>query len=115
MKIALNLIKIFVFILALYILTQNSSQFVDIKLLNNTYTGVNLLIVILVTLTVGAMLGAIFMALSAIQSRAELKSLRNKNRQLLSELESLRNISIDEIPEEEAPQPSSPAVKTESP
>lgn len=114
MKIALNLIKIFVFIVALYILTQNSSQFVDIKLLNNTYTGINLLIVILISLTVGAMLGAIFMAFSMIQSRAELKSLRHKNRQLLNELESLRNISIDEIPDEAALQPASPAVKTES-
>lgn len=103
MKIALNLLKIFMFIFALYILTQNSGQYVDINFINTTFSGVNLLIVILISLTVGAVLGAVFMAFAVIQSRTEVKTLRDKNRQLIKELENLRNISIDEIPDEELP------------
>jgi uncharacterized integral membrane protein len=101
MKIALNLVKILIFIFALYILTQNSGQYVDINFINATYSDVNLLVIILISLTVGAVLGAVFMAFAVIQSRSEVKNLRNKNRQLIKELENLRNISIDEIPDEE--------------
>lgn len=115
MKIVLNLIKILIFIFALFILTQNNDQYVDIKFITTTYTGVNLLVVILISLTVGAVLGAVFMAFSVIQSRGDVKTLRSKNRQLMSELENLRNISIDEIPEEDtAPQVPAPVSKSES-
>ena len=103
MKIILNLLKILIFILALYILTQNSGQYVKIEILGYHNPQVSLLVVLIVTLTVGAVLGAVFMAFSLIQTHAELRKLRNKNRQLMSELENLRNISIDEIPDEDVP------------
>lgn len=113
MKIAINLVKILIFIFALYILTLNNDQYVNIKFINTTYSGINLLVVILFALTVGAVLGAVFMAFSVIHSRAEVKELRTKNRQLLRELENLRNISIDEIPDE-APPPQLPAPVSKS-
>ncbi|NIT61694.1 MAG: DUF1049 domain-containing protein [Aliifodinibius sp.] len=101
MKIALNLLKILIFIFALFILAQNTRQYVDIELLTYSYSNVNLLVVILVSLTIGAVLGAVFMAFSIIQSHSQVKELRNKNRQLINELENLRNISIEEIPDED--------------
>lgn len=113
MKIFLNLVKIAVFILALWVLTQNSGQYVDIQIFRTTFLNVNLLVVILVTLTVGAVIGAIFMAFSMLQGRAEVKNLRNKNNQLLRELENLRNLSIDEIPDEEMPQLDAPPAQSE--
>ncbi len=113
MKIFLNLLKIAIFILALWILTQNSGQYVDIQIFRTSFLNVNLLVVILVTLTVGAVIGAVFMALSVIQARAEIKDLRNKNQQLLRELENLRNVSIDDIPDEEMPQLDAPAAQPE--
>ncbi|GEM_PF-3426878 len=100
MKIVLNLLKLLIFILALYILTQNSGQSVAIKLLGYQNPSVPLLVVLIITLTVGAVLGAVFMAFSLIQTQSELRNLRNKNKQLMNELENLRNISIDEIPDE---------------
>lgn len=108
MKIFLTLIKIAVFFLALVVLTQNSGQYVDITLLNRTYPNVDLLFVIIVTLTIGTVLGGVFMAFLVIQERAERNKLRQKNRQLLQELENLRNVAIEEIPEEDLPQISAP-------
>jgi len=101
MKIFLNLIKILFILLILFLLTQNANQYVDIRLLNYHFQGVNLYIVIILSVALGALLGAIFMSFSVLQTRNEMKDLRRKNRQLQKELESLRNVSIDEIPEEE--------------
>ncbi len=109
MKIFLTFVKILVFLVALFVLTQNNGQYVDITIFNSTFTGVNLLAVILITLTSGAVVGGIFMAFLVLQAKSEIKELRKKNRQLLTELESLRNMSIDEIPEEgDLPQISAP-------
>jgi len=115
MKIVLIFVKILLFLLALVVLTQNSGQYVNITLFNNSFNDVNLLAVILITLTLGAVVGGVFMSLLVIQTRGEIKTLRNKNKQLLGELESLRNMSIDEIPEDgDLPQISTPAFKPES-
>ncbi len=101
MKIILNLAKILLIILLLFVLTQNADQYVDIDLFTYHFSGVNLYIVIIVSLTVGAMFGAVFMAFYVIQASGEVRELKRKNRQLLKELENLRNISIEEIPDEE--------------
>jgi uncharacterized integral membrane protein len=103
MKIFLNFLKILIFILTLYLLSQNSREFVSISLFRNTYPNVSLMTVIIITLTVGAVIGGIFMAFSAIQQQSEIRQLRQRNRQLLTELESLRNVSIDEIPDDDIP------------
>ena len=100
MKIILNLLKIFIFIIALYILASNSSQYVTLNLLNQTIPQVSLLAVILVSVTIGAVIGAIYMAFSVIQHQSDIRELKQKNSRLITELENLRNISIDEIPED---------------
>lgn len=115
MKIFLALIKIAVFFLALVVLTQNSGQYVNITLLNRTYENVDLLFVIIITLTIGTVLGGVFMAFLVIQERAERNKLKQKNRQLLQELESLRNVAIEEIPDEEFPQIAAPAAGAPQP
>lgn len=111
MKIALNLAKILIFILALYVLTQNSNQTVDVKLLGNSYPAVSLLVVVLISLTAGAVLGAVFMAFAVIQGRSNLRALRARNQQLMSELENLRNISVEDIPDENLPEPPAAATR----
>lgn len=103
MKIILNLLKILLIIVLLFLLTQNANQSVSINLLNYSFQNVNLYLVIIVSLTIGAMLGAVFMAFSVLQSRKEVRDLKRKTQQLTKELENLRNVSIDEIPEQETP------------
>ena len=100
MKIILNFLKIFIFIIALYILASNSSQYVTLNLLNQTIPQVSLLAVILVSVTIGAVIGAIYMAFSVIQHQSDIRELKQKNSRLMTELENLRNISIDQIPED---------------
>lgn len=110
MKIVLNLIKILLFILILYILTQNSNQYVQISLLTYQNPKVSLLVVLIASLTIGAVVGAVFMAFSLIQANSEVKKLKQKNKQLMSELENLRNVSVEEIPDEDVPSLSSPTT-----
>ncbi len=101
MKILGNLIKILVIVLLVYVLIQNAGQKVDLRLFTLYYSNLHFSIILLLTLGVGAVLGALMMGISLIHTRAEIRELKRKNRQLTKELENLRNISIDEIPEED--------------
>lgn len=101
MKILGNLIKILVVVLLMYVLFQNADQKVDLVLFTLPPQNMSLSIVLLLTLGIGAILGAVMMSISLLQSRSEIRLLAKKNKQLTRELENLRNISIDEIPEDE--------------
>ncbi len=100
MRIILAFLKLVIFVLALFILIANANQEVTIRLLTFTFPQVNLVTVIVVSMTLGGVLGAIFMAFNVIQSNSKIKQLNLKNRQLSQELDNLRNASIEEIPEE---------------
>jgi len=117
MKIFFTTVKFTLYILSIVIfsviLSQNSGQYVNIKILSRMYSQIDLLNVILITLTIGTVLGGVFIAFMVIQSRAEVKKLKSKNRQLLKELESLRNMSIDEIPDEGAHELPAPAIQND--
>ncbi len=117
MKIFFTIVKFTLYILSIVIfsviLSQNSGQYVNIKILSRMYSQVDLLNVILITLTIGTVLGGVFISFMVIQSRAEVKKLKSKNRQLLKELENLRNMSIDEIPDDETPRLPIPAIKND--
>lgn len=109
MRSILILVQVLVFVLALAFLIQNHGQPVAINLLGFvTYPQVDLLVVILVSLTAGAVLTWVLMTFVMIQSRSDLRQLKKKNRQLQSELQNLRNISIDEIPDDDLPQLAAP-------
>jgi uncharacterized membrane protein YciS (DUF1049 family) len=101
MKIFLNLLIIAIIVLVLIILTQNADQSVDVEVLTYGQTGINLVFVMIISFTVGAMFGAAFMAFSAIQAKAKVREIQRQNKTLTIELEKLRNISIDEIPEQD--------------
>jgi uncharacterized membrane protein YciS (DUF1049 family) len=101
MKIFLNLLIIAIIVLVLIILTQNADQIVDVDVLTYSQTGINLVFVMIISFTVGAMFGAAFMAFSAIQAKARVREIQRQNRSLTNELEKLRNISIDEIPDQD--------------
>ena len=100
MKIIENIVKILLVLLLLFVLVQNSGQHVDLQIFTLFYPDINLSIVLLVTLGFGAILGAVMLSFNFIQVRSENRMLQKKNSQLTKELENLRNISIDEIPDE---------------
>jgi uncharacterized integral membrane protein len=108
MKIIENLIKILLVLLLLFVLVQNSDQRVNLQIFTLFFSKINLAIVLLITLGMGAILGAILLSFSVIQARSELRISLKKNKQLTRELENLRNISIDEIPEEASKGSASP-------
>ena len=101
MKIFLNLLIIAIIVLVLIILTQNADQSVDVDVLTYSQTNINLVFVMIISFTVGAMFGAAFMAFSVIQAKAKVREIQRKNKTLSIELEKLRNVSIDEIPDQE--------------
>ncbi|HFE63893.1 MAG TPA: LapA family protein [Caldithrix sp.] len=105
MKILGNIIKILVVVLLVYVLIQNADQIVDLKLFTFYYPEVHFSLIILITLGIGAILGAVMMSFSIMQLRSEVRNLQRKNKQLTQELENLRNISVDEIPEDSFPSP----------
>jgi uncharacterized integral membrane protein len=100
MKIIENVLKIIVVLLLLFVLIQNSGQRINLFLFTMSYDEINLAIVLLITLGFGAILGALLLSFSLIHTHNEVRQLQKKNRQLTKELENLRNISIDEIPDE---------------
>ncbi|RMI17492.1 MAG: LapA family protein [Calditrichaeota bacterium] len=112
MKIFVYLLQILIIILAVVFLVQHHNQLVDIKILwFYTIPRVQLWAVILFSFTAGAVVAWMLMSFYIIRTRSETRALKHKNRQLLSELESLRNISLEEIPEDAIPETPPPAPK----
>ena len=101
MKIIGNLVKILLVVLLLYVLVQNAEQRIDLQLFTLYYPQIHLSIILLLTLAIGAILGAVLVSMSLINSRSEIRDLQRNNKQLTQELENLRNISIDEITDED--------------
>jgi uncharacterized integral membrane protein len=99
MKIIENLIKILIVLLLLFLLIQNSDQRINLQLFTLYYPNVNVAIVLLITLGIGAILGAVMLSFNVLSLRSEIRNMQKKNKQLTRELENLRNISIEEIPD----------------
>ena len=92
----------------LWFFAMNLGQYVTIQLFQNTYHDVNLIVVIFITFFIGTIVGAILLSSYVLNSRAEIRTLKRDRNKLLSELDGLRNLSIDEIPEADTkitPQP----------
>ena len=99
----MRIISIFVWIIIgailLWFFAMNLGQNVDINLFQTKYENVNLIIVIFITLFAGIIVGAILLSSLVLKSKAEVRSLNRERSKLLKELDGLRNLSIDEIPE----------------
>lgn len=100
MKLIENLAKILAVVLLLFVLIQNAEEKIDLRIFTLYYSEVHLAIVLLITLGIGAILGSILLSISILQMKSEIRILNKKNKQLTKELENLRNISVEEIPEE---------------
>ena len=95
----MKLLKIFValvlVIIILYFLLQNNNP-VDVDLVFYQKEGVAVSVVMLGALGVGMLIGYGVALMMILAGKSELRSLKNKNQQLVEELNDLRNASIDE-------------------
>ena len=95
----MKLVKIFValvlVIIILYFLLQNNNP-VDVDLVFYQKEGVAVSVVMLGALGVGMLIGYGVALMMILAGKSELRSLKNKNQQLVEELNDLRNASIDE-------------------
>lgn len=99
----MRLFGIFIWIIIgailLWFFAMNLDQYVTIQLFQLTYHGVNLIVVIFITFFIGTIVGAILLSSYVLNSRVEIRTLKKERSKLLNELDGLRNISIDEIPD----------------
>ena len=102
MKIVMNIFNIFVLFVLFYLLMINLDK-VDLYLLNPdtaAYENVPVNLVILAASAFGALLGVLLTTFSLFRQKNELRIIKKKNRQLKQELDNLRNISVEEIPDD---------------
>ena len=96
----MRLVKIFLLILfnliIIIFMTQNSVERVDIYFFNYTIQGTYLNVVLLVTLLFGVITGFLSSIFVVLSHKTQIKSLQNQNKQLMEELNDLRNVAIDE-------------------
>jgi uncharacterized integral membrane protein len=85
--------------LVLWFFAMNLGQYVTIHLFQTTYQNVNLVVVIFITLFIGTIVGAILLSSYVLNARSEVRALRKEKTKLMRELDGLRNMSIDEIPD----------------
>jgi len=101
----MRVIGIFIWItlgaVVLWFFTLNLNQYVTIYLFNHVYENVNLVTVIFISLFIGVIIGALLLSSQMVKSKTETAAIKKQNKKLHKELEGLRNLSIDEIPEPE--------------
>ena len=95
----MKLLKIFsalvLVIIILYFLLQNTNP-VDVDLVFYQKEAIPVSVVMLGALGVGMMIGYGVALMMILSGKSEIRSLKNKNRNLSDELNELRNASIDE-------------------
>ena len=99
----MRIINIFIWIIIgaiiLWFFAANLDQYVTINIFQNIYPNVNLIVVIFISFFVGLIVGAIILSLQIMNVRGDLRAAKRENGKLLKELDGLRNLSIDEIPD----------------
>ncbi len=110
----MRLVSIFIWIvfgaIILWFFTLNLNEYVTIYLFNRVYENVNLVTVIFISLFIGVVIGALLLATQVLKARSEIASVKRQNKKLVKELEGLRNLSIDEIPETDTKIDSEPEI-----
>lgn len=101
----MRILGIFVWIIIgailLWFFAMNLGQYVTIQVFQTTYHNVNMVVVIFITFFIGTIVGAILLSSYVLNARTEVRVLKRERSKLMSELDGLRNLSIDEIPDAE--------------
>jgi uncharacterized integral membrane protein len=99
MKIVNVFLWIIIGALILWFFSNNIDKSVDINILTKTYEQVKLYKIIFISVVIGVIIGATFLAIELLKARAEIRLLRKEKNKMLKELDGLRNLTIDEIPD----------------
>ena len=95
----MRLLKIFIGTLALlgllWILMKNT-QLVSIDLLVRQFADVPVAVVLIVTVAIGISIGYLIALSVIVAAKAESRALRSQNKKLADEVNSVRNITVDE-------------------
>lgn len=97
MRVVLRIVSMVAVILITWVLIQNVDYVVDVDIFDQSYKQVKLPLVLLLSFSAGLLLGSLIMSLIALQYKAEMMKQRKREKQLMDELDSLRNLSIDDI------------------
>jgi uncharacterized integral membrane protein len=95
MKLIKTFILIVLVLFVVYFLTQNNAR-VYVNLVFTEFNDASVSMVIFGSLTIGILLGYLIAVFSILTTKAELRSMQNKNKRLSDELNDLRNVAIDE-------------------
>ncbi len=99
----MRLIVVFIWIIVgsiiLWFFAINQGQHVSIDFVKVRYENVDLIVVIFLSFFVGLIVGAIIISSFVVKSKSEVRALKREQNKLIRELDGLRNMSIDELPE----------------
>ena len=99
MKIVNVFLWIIIGALILWFFSMNIDKTVDISIFMTTYQQVKLDIIIFVTFIIGVVVGAVILSLQVLKAKSEVRILKKDKSKMVKELDGLRNLSIDEIPD----------------
>ena len=97
MKIMFRIFTIIIVFLVIWVMIQNLDYSVDFNFFDKQYVDLRLPLIILASLIIGFIFGTFLIALVALQYKAEIVKVNKKNKSLMNELDSLRNLSIEDI------------------
>jgi len=95
----MKLIKTFlliVVILAMVFFLMRNDDRATVNLLYMQYTDITVAVIILVSLGAGLIIGFLMAVTSIISAKNSARALRSKNKKLVTEMNKLRNVDIDE-------------------
>jgi uncharacterized integral membrane protein len=99
----MRLIVVFIWIIIgsiiLWFFAINQGQTVSIDLVKVKYQNVDLIVVMFISFFIGLIVGAIIISSHVVKAQSEIRALKREQNNLIKELDGLRNLSIDELPE----------------
>ena len=99
MKIVNVFLWIIIGALILWFFTINIDKSTDIDIFTKKYEQVKLYKFIFISVVIGVIIGVTILALELLKTKAEMRLLKKEKNKMLKELDGLRNLSIDEIPD----------------
>ena len=103
MRILVRIISVLLLILIAVVLIQNVNYQSPFEFFDRHYPNVQIPLLLLISCGIGFLFGALILSLLALQYKADTLQVKKKLKGIQDELDSLRNLSIDDITLDEEP------------